>query len=143
MNSGANSISTSLIAEYAACAAQLDFDWTALFNPALVDQVSRWAQEFSSEQGERFIRSTSVRFTLGVANKSIKLSEQGVTLYDHALIIEPRADTPLSERIYHTYSPCDSDTHLRLVAELEANLLGRDGGGRSPRKVSGGSKEVV
>lgn len=115
------------------CIAQLDFDWTALFNPAFVDYVSRRVREFSSAEVERFIRGVNVRFTLGIEKKSKELSEHGVTLFDQSLIVEPRADTPLSDRIYHTYSPSDSDTHLRLVAELEKNLSGLGRGGRSRR----------
>lgn len=122
--------------EETSCAAQLDFDWTVLFNPALVDHVSQRAREFSSEQVERFIKGISVRFTLGIGIKRKELSEHGITLFDQSIIVEPRADTPLSERTYHTYSPCDSDTHLRLVSELEANLSGRARGGRSGRKAS-------
>ena len=122
--------------EETSCAAQLDFEWTALFNPALVEHVSQRVQEFSSEQVGRFIKGVSARFTLGIERKSKDLSEHGINLFDQNLIIEPRADTPLSERIYYTYSPCDSDTHLKLVSELEANLAGRSRSGRSRRKTS-------
>jgi hypothetical protein len=121
--------------EETSCAAQLDFDWTVLFNPALVEYVSQRAQEFSTEQMGRFIKGVSVRFNLGIEIKRKDLSERGITLFDQSVIVEPRTDTPLSERIYYTYSPCDSDTHLRLVAELEANVLRRSSRGRSQRKA--------
>jgi hypothetical protein len=111
--------------EETSCTAQLDFEWTALFSPDLVEHVSQRVQEFSSEQAGRFIKGVSARFTLGIEIKRKDLSERGITLSDQSIIVEPRADTPLSERIYHTYSPCDSDTHLRLVSELEAKLSRR------------------
>lgn len=122
--------------EETSCAAQLDFDWAALFNPALVEHVAQRAREFSSEQVGRFIKGVSVRFTLGIEIKRKDLSERGITVVDQNIIVEPRADTPLSERMYHTYSPCDSDTHLRLVSELETNLSGGVRNGPSQRKVS-------
>lgn len=123
-------------AEETSCAAQLDFEWTALFNPALVEHVSKRAQELSSEQAVRFIKGVSVRFTLGLEAKSKDLSERGITLFDQIISVEPRADTPLSEQTYFTYSPCDSDTHLRLVSELEAHLVGRAKSEPSRRKAS-------
>lgn len=122
--------------EETSCAAQLDFEWTALFNPALVEHVSQGIQELSSEQVGRFLKGVNVRFTLGIERKSKDLSEQGINIFDQSLIVEPRADTPLSERIYYTYSPCDSDTHLKLVSELEANLVGRRRSGHSRHKTS-------
>jgi hypothetical protein len=118
------------------CAAQLDFEWTALLNPALVEHVSERVREFSSEQVGRFIKGVNVRFTLGIEIKRKDLSERGITLFDQSIIVEPRADVPLSERTYNTHSPCDSDTHLRLVSELEAKLSGRAVGPRSRRKGS-------
>ena len=111
--------------EETSCTAQLNFEWTALFNPALVEHVFQRAQELSSEQVERFIKGVTLRFTLGMEIKGKGLIERGITLFDQSLIVEPRTDTPLSERTYHTYSPCDSDAHLRLVSELEAKLSGR------------------
>jgi hypothetical protein len=120
--------------EETSCTAQLNFEWTALLNPALVEHVSQRAQELSSEHVERFIKGVNIRFTLGIEVKGKELSERGITLSDQSLIIEPRADTPLSERTYHTYSPCDSGTHLKLVSELESKLSGRAASRRSSTK---------
>jgi hypothetical protein len=110
-----------LFREETSCAAQLDFEWTALLNPKLVDLVTRRVQGLSTEEVGRAIRSVSVRFTIGVA-VSEKLRDYAVSSADQTIAIEPRAEVPLSERNYFTYSPCDSDTHLKLVSELEAKL---------------------
>jgi hypothetical protein len=122
--------------EETSCAVQLAFDWTVLLNPALVECLSDRVQELSTEKAGRFIKGVNIRFTLGVEVKRKDLSERGITLFDQNVIIEPRADTPLSERIYYTYSPCDSDTHLRLVSELEERLSGQTGSDRSRGKAS-------
>lgn len=122
--------------EETSCTARLNFEWTALLNPALVEHVSQRTQDLSSEYVGRFIKSINLRFTLGMEVKGRDLSERGITLFDQSLIIEPRADTPLSERTYHTYSPCDSDTHLKLVSELEAKLSGQAANTVSRRKGS-------
>jgi hypothetical protein len=111
--------------EETSCTVQLGFDWSTLLNPVLVEHISRQAKEFSSEQVGRFVKGASLRFTLGVEIKRKELSEHGISSSDQSIVVEPRTDTPLSERTYYTYSPCDSDTHLRLVSELEASLSSR------------------
>ena len=114
--------------------ARLDFEWITLLNPALVDQVSRRVKEFSTESIRRIVKGVSLRFTLGAMAVDERLNEYGIPLNDQQIVIEPRADVPLSERTYFTYSPCDSDTHLQLVSELEASLLkARKRGARNGR----------
>ena len=120
------------------CAIQLDFEWSALFSPALVEQISeKLIKDLSSEQVERFLKSASVRFTFGGVARNSELSEHGIGPSDQPVLIETRVDVPLSERAYFTYSPYDSDTHLELVSRLEASLAkgsrkgGRTAGGRS------------
>lgn len=113
-----------LFSEETSCVAQLDFDWTTLLNPSLVDLVTRHAKSLTTEKIEKAIRGVSLRFSIG-ATISEELRDYGVTFSDQTIAIEPRADVPLSERIYFTYSPCDSDTHLRLVSELESSLAKR------------------
>ena len=130
-----------LIAEETSCAAQLDFDWTALFNPVLVDHITQQVEGVSSEEAKRFIKGINVRFTFGIEKKSKELSERGITLFDQSITVEPRADTPLSERIYHTYSPCGSDAHLKLVSELEAKLLSGQAA-RHPSRRRGSTKKT-
>ena len=110
-----------LVGEETSCVAQLNFDWTALLSPAMVEQAKEWAEAASAEDAEKAIKGVSVRFTLNV-KPSQRLTEYGVNLWDQTLTVEPRVDMPLSERTYFTYSPCDSENHLKLLAGLEAKL---------------------
>jgi hypothetical protein len=110
--------------EETSCIVQLDFDWPALLSPALVTQVSKLAREFSADRTKRVIKGVSIRFTLGAVTTDEQLGEYGIPLFDTTVAVEPKANVPLSERVYFTYSPCDSSTHLRLVSELEARLSG-------------------
>lgn len=111
-----------LLSEETSCVAQLDFDWTELLNPSLVDLVTQHTKGLTTEKAEKAIRGVSVRFSVGVT-VSERLRDYGITFPDQTIAIEPRAEVPLSERSYFTWSPCDSDTHLKLVSELEARLM--------------------
>jgi len=115
-----------LMSEDTSCVARLDFDWTALLNPALLEHVAEWVTVAARDEVESAIKGISVRFTVG-AMPSKKLVEYGVSVYDRTIAVEPRADVPLSEQTYFTYSPCDSDTHLKLIAQLETSLSKKPG----------------
>lgn len=108
--------------EETSCVARLDFEWTALLSPVVIEQIAKLVGELSTEDVRRIIKNVNVRFTLGSVASDNSLREYGITLYDPTVIIEPRADVPLSERFYFTSSPCDSDAHLKFVSELETRL---------------------
>jgi len=111
-----------ILTEETSCSVQLDFDWTALLNPVFAEYVSQRVEDFSTEHVRRFLKGFTVRFLLG-SEAHRALTERGITVSDQNLTIEPRADTPLSEQLFHAYSPCDSDTHLSLVSELEDKIV--------------------
>lgn len=119
---GFQEVAPVLFNEETSCTARLDFEWPALLNPALVDQVTRRAQEFSTDETKRVIKGVTIRFTLGAVITSENLSAYDFTLTDQTIAIEPKAGVPLSEQLYFTYSPCNSDTHIQLVSELERSL---------------------
>jgi len=111
-----------LFSEETSCYARLDFAWPALLSPVLVEQVTRKINDLSTEETELAVKGMTLRFTLGTMRKDSLLNDYGVTIFDQTVAIEPKVSVPLSEQMYFTYSPCDSDTHLGLVAELEASL---------------------
>lgn len=122
-----------LFNEETSCSARLDFEWTALLNPVLVGQVTRKVKESSPKETEMAVKGVTLRFTLGAARKDELLNDYGITIFDQIVAVEPKANVPLSERVYFTYSPCDSDTHLKLVSELEASLSKK---ASRPRSIS-------
>jgi len=119
-----------LLNEETSCTVRLSFDWRALLNPALVDLVSDKVKEFTTEEARRFIKGLSIRFTIGAVTADERLRDYGVSLFDQTIAVEPKANVPLSERIYFTYSPFDSDTHLKLISDLETNLSRKGASGR-------------
>jgi hypothetical protein len=124
-----------LFNEETSCTAKLNFEWTALLNPALVDQVSKKLSELSAADDVRAItKDVTVRFAIGAAATDSNLSGYGITRFDQTIAIEPKTGAPLSERLYFTYSPLDSDSHLRFVAGIETRLSEKVG--RSKRNPS-------
>ena len=114
-----------LFSQETSCSVKLDFEWTSLLSTALVEQVNKRAKEVSTEEIGMAVKGLTLRFTLGAARKSELLTDYGITIFDQTIAIEPKANVPLSERVYFTYSPCDSDTHLKLVTELEISLASK------------------
>lgn len=111
--------------EETSCTVQLNFEWPVLLNPVLVDQISRRAEDSSTDETKRFIKGVSIRFTIGAATTAETLGAYDIQLFDQTIAIEPKVGVPLSERIYFTYSPYSSDAHLRLVSELESSFAKR------------------
>ena len=125
MVAGFQEVAPLVFNEETSCVARLDFDWPALLSPVLVEQVSRRARELSTDKTMRIIKGVSIRFTLGTTITDERLSAYGIPLFDQTVVIGNRKrNVPLSERMYFTYSPCDSATHLQLVSELEASFSG-------------------
>lgn len=117
-----------LLNEETSCSAHLDFDWTELLNPVFADLVSRRAEELSTNELRKTLKTASIRFTIGTETTDERLSGYSVLLSDQTLTIEPKAAVPLAERIYFTYSPCDSETHLQLVSDIEQSLTKKRNG---------------
>jgi hypothetical protein len=70
------------------------------------------------------ITAMNLRFTFQYEASDQRLRDYGVIHADKSLIVEPRQNTPLSERLYFTQSPLDSHRHLKLLEELEQSVSG-------------------
>jgi len=112
-----------LLNEETSCSAHLDFAWTELLNPKLAALVSRKVKDLSTKELRKVLKNVSIRFTIGSVTIDEELSEYGVSLTDQLIAVEPKAAVPFAEQLYFTYSPCDSDTHLRLVSDIEKVLI--------------------
>lgn len=112
----------STLVQETACTATLDVPFDAFF----ADAVRRFSADLPRSLSTPFARviSRHARFAIEVrymlTDESLIL--QGITLNPKAVIIEPRAGTAPESSRYFTASPTDSETHLRLVQELESAL---------------------
>lgn len=113
-----------LLTEETKSVVELEFDWSSLLNPALVAVANDFAAGHAGSLVQQYIKSVSVQVVIGTRIAE-ELTEAGIVATDKPLVIEPRTDVPLSERVYFTRSPSDSETHLALIRDLEARLIKR------------------
>ncbi len=111
--------------EETGCVVTLDIDWEGFFNPAVVRFLQGPVTEaLSDEEATVSIAHAKYRFTFSYSVKSQAIPQSGIILAPKDFVVEPLANVPLSERRYLTGSPTDSETHLKLVQQLESVLLG-------------------
>jgi len=101
------------------CVAELDFEWQALLNPEISSMATEFAKGLPVVPR---IRGAGIKITFGFSPDQ-HLEEYGANLNDKQLVVEPRADVPLSERVYFTASPSGSEAHIALVEALEARIM--------------------
>jgi len=113
-----------ILTEDTTCTATLDFDWDALLSPAMRKFLKGTMNETISAHSISPPEVRGLHFAVRIAYPEVptKLQEHGVALSDKTLTVEPRVQTPPSERRYYTSSPTDSDTHLQLLEQLERAL---------------------
>lgn len=115
-----------ILTEETTALVDLDFEWTALLAPGLV-AFSQKPLLASTVQAE--VAPVLAGLRLGIKLRYPRVPEHlqmhGVSLASKALVIEPRADTPLAAKRYWTQSPTDSETHVRLLEVLERNIAGK------------------
>jgi hypothetical protein len=116
------------------CVATLDFDWRSLLSSPLVQFAKELASKLTNDSASATIAGVNcgIIFSFGVKDPSIL--QNGITLSNKTFAIEPRVNTPLSERRYYTFSPVDSDKHLVLLREIEALIAGKQSDTPKERK---------
>lgn len=101
------------------CAATLSFSFTQLLSDKLGTFAQLVQDTSSNQKGTSVVAPFGVEFTITYKRGPDRLAEQGVTLTPKRLLLQVRANTSLRDQRYYTSSPFDSDTHLRLLDELE------------------------
>jgi hypothetical protein len=76
----------------------------------------------SSEVAQTAISHLQLKVELAYKPKSDQLDKHKIGLAPKQFVLEPLANTPLSERRFYTSSPTDSDTHARLIEAFERAL---------------------
>ncbi len=104
------------------CVVTLDFDWSSLLAPGLskLSEIMRAAA--SHEFAFAKTRGLSLRFRVAFTPLDERVTQHGVVLTDKLFVIEPRQDTPPTDRRYFTASPTETETHIKLLSQLEQML---------------------
>lgn len=110
-------------AEETTCLVNLDFEFSQIYQQGvkrfLTDNLSNAASEPKLSATTQPIRF-AVRISYDVMDRNIK--DHGITVNPKEFVIEPRSNTPISDRIYLTKSPFSTDRHLQLLEEFESLL---------------------
>ena len=128
-----NSIEPLVCVEQTTCIVELDLD----IKSCLSDSILQFAgnnliHATSNDNAASFLKGFKLSFEIGYNINDSMLKDKGVTFLPKYFTVEPRIGTSLKEKKYFTSSPTDSDTHIRLIKELEARLKERS---RKPPKV--------
>jgi hypothetical protein len=103
--------------------AQLDFSVEDLLSPTYFDFVRNTVQqEANSDIASATIQPVTLQFRVDYLLKDESIQEQRISLSPKVFSLEPRRGSLLADRIYYSKAPFDTDTHLRLLKELETRF---------------------
>ena len=111
------------------CIVTLDFDHKDLFssklNSFLAKETSKSCASVVNNVAKVSIAPRSLSFDVNYAVTDKSLLDRGVSINTKQIAIEPRIGTALKDRRFYTTSPTDSETHLKLLSELEKKFKKR------------------
>jgi hypothetical protein len=106
--------------EETTCIVSLDVDFMDIYSNKFRNFLSKdFAKHLKHKPFEIYPRRT--RFEVNFEPDE-KLLKYRITLAAKTLVIEPKAEHSLDEKVYFTSSPCDSDTHLNLLKSYEESM---------------------
>lgn len=115
------------------CVVTLDFDWDLMFSWQFVEFSKGLTKKFSSHSAVPEIAGVKCGIVFSFDVKNPEIQRHGITLSNKSFTVEPRANTPLSQRRFLTASPTDSGTHLELLRTLETILCATSSNGETKR----------
>ena len=109
-----------LLAETTQCVATLGFNFEVLFNNSFIEFLNgRVKKEATSKIAKGSVRPLVAVTEITYQIKDETLTKNKISMNSKQFAIAPRPGTPLEARRYVLSSPFDSDTHLKLVRDLE------------------------
>ena len=105
---------------------ELGFDASRLLSEPLADFTENaLPRRLANQYATAGTRLQALRFRVSFDPSSSNLADHGISLSQKPFTLEPVTQAPIESRLYFTQSPCDSETHLALVREVEDALCGR------------------
>lgn len=110
-----------LLAETTQCIATLDFNINALYNNSLVRFINKTLKKATTNvTAESSVKLVGIACEINYNIIDEALSQNKITMNPKQFTIIPRPGLPLESKKYLISSPLDSDTHLKLIKELNA-----------------------
>jgi hypothetical protein len=105
-------------AEETSCVSHLKIDYMRIYSKNFINFIdNKFANLLEHKYFE--IAPKTLSFEVRFQQDNELLNKRAITLSPKLLIIEPKAGNPLSEKVFFTKSPFDSDTHLQLIENFE------------------------
>jgi hypothetical protein len=112
------------VTEETTCSVTLDLEvYELLAQPMRRLLEEQLVQRVSDEKVAAELAMIRLRAEFIYRPKTSELGQHKITLAPKNFVLEPKADTPLLARRYHTESPTNSDTHLELIGLFERELI--------------------
>ena len=109
--------------EETTCVAEFDFELDQLLSNPLREFAGDLNAAVQLQDTSVLLVPSIIRFSIRYMDVAEELKRHQVSLLDKDFRIELRANTDPADRVYFTHSPLDSDTHLRLVRDLEQAIV--------------------
>jgi hypothetical protein len=106
--------------------ANLSFAPDALYPPGLKDAVDAFVHERGGfEFAEAFVLPAMLGFDIDYVPRGTAMAEKHIALTRKELSIRPKIGYELSQHVYESKAPLDTDTHLEFLELLENSLAKR------------------
>lgn len=101
----------------------LDFPFERILSGQFVNFLQKSAVKHTKNQwSENLILPVNLKFSVRYKITDDTLVKSNITLASKELTIEPRVESSPDERLYWIASPTDTETHFKLIEELEKAL---------------------
>lgn len=114
-----------LLAETTRCVVTLEFTFEELFNRSFAEFLSKKVEkEATNNVAEGSVRPLAAIAEISYRIKDENLVSNRISMNPKQLTIAPRPGAPLDEKKYVISSPFNSDTHIKLIEELNRAITG-------------------
>ena len=115
-----------LLAETTRCVVTLDFTFEELFNRSFTEFLNKKVEkEATNDVAQGLVRPLAAIVEINYVIKDKALLNNKIGMNPKQLTIAPRPGAPLDERKYVISSPFNSDTHIRLIEELNKAIVSK------------------
>jgi len=115
-----------LLAETTRCVATLDFTFEELFNRSFTEFLGKKVEkEATNDVAEGSVRPLAAIAEISYRVKDQSLLNNRISMNPKQLTIAPRPGAPLDERKYVISSPFNSDTHIKLIKDLNKAIINK------------------
>jgi len=113
-----------LKSEETECVVKFDFCYKDIFkNSPIYDFNDYLTKNITSHACKIEVLPSALRFRISYLQLPDSLKKQKVTLDEKYFVIEIRTRTSYEDQIYFTFSPTDTETHFKLLNELEKRII--------------------